>query len=393
LYLGLKEKITLGKVKIGIFLPNPKEWFGGVNYYLRLCAVLNRYSNNINCIVFYSDDLPSSVVNRFSSLTNSQLIKINRTKQSSSRILQSLFLGKDKYADQLFKIYKLDYIIESGAFYGWRFNESIISWIPDLQHVFLKDHFSFTSRFKRDIGFFIQRLTRRKIYFSSFDALKSFSSRYYKPFDSLFAVRFSVSKDETSSITEDMINQTVSKYSLNKRYIYFPSQIWAHKNHLLLIKSLGEIQKSGRNVDFQIVSSGNTNDFRDTRFFNSLLTLREELNLTEDDFKFLGQIPFEDVQSLMSGCEAVINPSLFEGWSTTVEEARSINKTLILSNINIHKEQGPDNTYYFKSNDVTSLSNTLLELNDKISTNNIKDEDMSDSFQKRFYNDFMSLLV
>ena len=39
---------------------------------------------------------------------------------------------------------------------------------------------------------------------------------------------------------------------------------------------------------------------------------------------------------------AVINPSEFEGRSSTVEQAKSLGKQVILSNIKIHKEQKPD---------------------------------------------------
>ena len=38
---------------------------------------------------------------------------------------------------------------------------------------------------------------------------------------------------------------------------------------------------------------------------------------------------------------AVLQPSLFEGWSTTVEEAKSIGKTILLSDIPVHREQAP----------------------------------------------------
>ncbi len=36
---------------------------------------------------------------------------------------------------------------------------------------------------------------------------------------------------------------------------------------------------------------------------------------------------------------ALINPSQFEGWSTTVEEAKSLGVKMLLSDLEVHKEQ------------------------------------------------------
>ena len=56
---------------------------------------------------------------------------------------------------------------------------------------------------------------------------------------------------------------------------------------------------------------------------------------------------------------AVINPSTFEGWSSTVEEAKVLCKRVILSNIPPHKEQKVENCYYFGLNDYKKLSKIL----------------------------------
>ena len=55
-----------------------------------------------------------------------------------------------------------------------------------------------------------------------------------------------------------------------------------------------------------------------------------------------------------------INPSKFEGRSSTVEQAKSMGKKIILSNINIHKEQKPRNANYFDPNNYKQLSKILI---------------------------------
>jgi glycosyltransferase involved in cell wall biosynthesis len=61
----------------------------------------------------------------------------------------------------------------------------------------------------------------------------------------------------------------------------------------------------------------------------------------------------------MRACRAVINPSLFEGWSTTVEEAKSLGKQAIVSDLPVHREQAPLRCMYFDPRDPEKLADAL----------------------------------
>jgi hypothetical protein len=61
----------------------------------------------------------------------------------------------------------------------------------------------------------------------------------------------------------------------------------------------------------------------------------------------------------MFGAVAIINPSYFEGWSTTVEEAKALGQRLILSDIPVHREQAPMYATYFMPNDAKALADIL----------------------------------
>ena len=65
--------------------------------------------------------------------------------------------------------------------------------------------------------------------------------------------------------------------------------------------------------------------------------------------------------SLMLNSIAVINPSKFEGWSSTVEQAKSFGKKIILSNLMVHKEQKPKRSFFFNTDDYKSLSKILVK--------------------------------
>lgn len=99
-------------------------------------------------------------------------------------------------------------------------------------------------------------------------------------------------------------------------------------------------------------------DTRDETYFPSLKKLIEE-NKLEQNFRLLGVIPYQHIQVLMSQCSALINPSKFEGWSTTVEEAKSLGVPMILSSLAVHKEQALDNAYYFDADSPMDLAKVL----------------------------------
>src|SRR5207237_7630880 len=78
------------------------------------------------------------------------------------------------------------------------------------------------------------------------------------------------------------------------------------------------------------------------------------------NFRHLGMIPLPHVYALLRACTALINPSRFEGWSTTVEEAKSFGVPMILSDIDVHREQAADAACYFGIDDPTALADRLL---------------------------------
>ena len=91
----------------------------------------------------------------------------------------------------------------------------------------------------------------------------------------------------------------------------------------------------------------------------------------------LGQIPFEHLGGLLRDAIALINPSKFEGWSTSVEEAKSAGKHVILSDIPVHKEQAPERGSYFSPDDPEQLAQLMADATQKF------DADADAAFQNR----------
>jgi glycosyltransferase involved in cell wall biosynthesis len=84
----------------------------------------------------------------------------------------------------------------------------------------------------------------------------------------------------------------------------------------------------------------------------------------EKEIIFLGFIDRTDQLVLMKNALAVIQPSLFEGWSTVVEDAKALNQTIIASDIAVHQEQLEDKGYYFSPHDYPELALQIVAVLD-----------------------------
>lgn len=150
--------------------------------------------------------------------------------------------------------------------------------------------------------------------------------------------------------------ELASKYSLPLDYFYLPNQFWSNKNHRLAIDALALVRSRG--VDCTIVCTGKTFDGRKSGYFEELMQHCSSVGM-KPHFRILGVVPYSDTQSLMAHARAVLNPSRFEGWSTTVEEAKAMHKTLFLSDIPVHREQSPEFGKYFSADNHEELADLM----------------------------------
>ena len=109
-----------------------------------------------------------------------------------------------------------------------------------------------------------------------------------------------------------------------------------------------------------VISTGHSEDHRNKSYFNKIMNFINDNNL-QDNYKYLGVVPFNEVLSFIYHSIALIHPSKFEGRSSSVEQAKSMGKKIILSNIAIHKEQNPARGIYFNPDKFLELSSIMVK--------------------------------
>lgn len=151
-----------------------------------------------------------------------------------------------------------------------------------------------------------------------------------------------------------------ARHGIDRPYFFLPNQYWQHKNHALVIEALRLLQDSGAALPL-VVSTGKTVDLRDPAYFGRFQATVQAAGLSAD-YRVLGVIARHDMLVLLAHSMAVLNPSRFEGWSTSVEEAKAFGKPVLASDIAVHREQvaGLPDAALFDTEDAPALAALLL---------------------------------
>ncbi len=335
------------------------KWIGGRHYIKNLLnIILLHQSNEINPILFLPSKVSKNELESYKVLKNLRIVRTAYLDNFYSKIgfFLAIFLGRDFFMQKLFAEHKVDKVFTNTKYFGWRFKLPVVVWIPDLQHKFLKYMFSKFGYLKREAGFRLQIWMAQTVMLSSNDAKKHCNNFYKHSIRKSVSVPFAV---KTSIQDDKQINDNVcKKYNIPSNYLYVPNQFWRHKNHIVVLDAVSILKK--RNIYFNIIFTGELKDNRNSNYYDEFLNHLNNMDIS-DQVYVLGKVPYEDVIALMKNCEALINPSLFEGWSTTVEEAKSLGIKLLLSDISVHFEQLGNKAKYFEKNSALSLANLIEE--------------------------------
>jgi glycosyltransferase involved in cell wall biosynthesis len=332
-------------------------WAGGYNYQSNLFVALGRYCPaQIAPVVFAGMNDGSAELAALARIPGVEAVQSRTFDRRRSSLAKALAFGLDRAAAAEFRAKNIDLVFENARFFGWRLPLPAIAWIPDFQHRRLPHLFSSPARWRRDLGFRAQIASGRRILLSSESAVRDFRKFYPSLAGNVSVVRFAT--QPASDLLTANPGNVIMKYGLPPKYFYLPNQFWRHKNHQVVVDALTILKK--RSFDVVVAATGSTEDPREPDYFRSIMRQVEARGLGTN-FRYLGMIPSDHVYALMRTSMALINPSRFEGWSTTVEEAKSFGAPMILSDIDVHREQTDGTSRYFGVDDPEALADHLSD--------------------------------
>lgn len=146
----------------------------------------------------------------------------------------------------------------------------------------------------------------------------------------------------------------LSKYNIPDAYLYYPAQLWYHKNHITVLKALLRL-KELRNLNIPFVFTGQKFSGADNIF--KFIVENEMTNVF-----YLGKIPFSDIIALYKHARFLITASLHESSCLPILEAAACGVPIIASDIppNIEMNQ---KIYMnlFSATDYKDLANTIAK--------------------------------
>ncbi|WP_048606053.1 glycosyltransferase [Providencia rettgeri] len=174
-----------------------------------------------------------------------------------------------------------------------------------------------------------------------FVVYNSISEKFLKYYESIDTLRIT----DTSLIKKS-----------NEIKILYPSAYYPHKNFEIIPSIAYNLKVKGYNVKFILTISHSEN----------LIKLLLEAKKLGVDACICNYGPFShhEALSLYLIADIIFQPSLLEIFSTSYVEAMAVNKPLIAADLPFSRDICKNYAFYFKPGDVTSATNTIIEVID-----------------------------
>lgn len=342
--------------KLRVFFPESvsENWLGGLNYFTNLFIALKSVQSvNIEPYIFAPNEERCKTI-----LQYAKPLAVKKTPFYYFYKKIYLPLSKKPFDIRTYALKKASFI-DAVSHTDLVCNKPSLLWIADFQHVHLPEMFTKEQLQERDVRNLQAVQNASLVILSSKDAKKDFIKSYPTFAHKARVLHFvAIPDDDIYQKTDSIAMQTVQKYNLPAKYFYCPNQFWKHKNHLVLFKAINILKKQG--LDVHLVCSGNTVDGRNPDYYPTLQKYIQDNDL-QNNIHILGIIERLELFYLMRYCVSLVNPSLFEGWSSTIEEAKSIGKNCVLSNLSVHQEQNPADSQFFERTNEEDLARVLAD--------------------------------
>lgn len=352
--------MVVRRLRIGIIFNFNPVWMGGIIYILNLIKTLDFLDEDEkpDIFLFYRPELKKFV----DQVSYPYMESIPWEFPSVySGFVRSWLTGKNQFIDPIIKKYDLDGLYPLHDYpVRTRSSTKLVCWYADLQHLYLPEFFS-----RRKI---LERNSRIRFILRNSDDLVVSSQAVANDFRKFFRIRdaLKIHIFHFVSVTDDLsglnIDDIRAKYNLPAKYFMVSNQFHKHKNHKVLLKALARLKGSGSSVHLAI--TGRFPSASHSSYMQDLHSLIKEYDL-HSDISLLGIISRNEQLFLMKNSQAVLQPSLFEGWSTVIEDAIALQVPVIASSLPVNIEQLGHDGNYFDPDDDEKLAEIMINIPDR----------------------------
>jgi len=231
-----------------------------------------------------------------------------------------------------------------------------VFWLPDFQYLHLPQLFSRELSEWFDTHYASNVSQADLVALSSRHALRDFGKIFPEAKGKARVVHF-CSVPDKKWWRLDPAEVALAK-GIDQPFFLLSNQFSRHKNHGIVFEAVRILKERGASV--QVVCTGSTYCFQSGEYFAGLEEFIRSHGL-QSQIHILGMIPREEQVALMRRAVGMLQPSRFEGWSTVVEDAKTLGKTLLVSDIAVHREQLGDDHPYLDADDAEAWADAMRE--------------------------------
>lgn len=246
-----------------------------------------------------------------------------------------------------------------------------IYWIPDFQEEHYPEYFD-----EEEIE--SRRASNRKV--AESDGLLVLSSqaclddfeRFYPGHICRTCILHFVShiEPELKALAPAFEVEVLRRYGLTSgAYFVVANQFWQHKNHRVVLDAMEELAQRGLAARF--VFTGEPRDYRFPAYIDEIKAKMGPF-IANGQLTVTGFIDRGEQLALLKNARAVVQPSLFEGWGTVLEDSKVLDKDVLLSDIPVHREQMTERCRLFDPADAGDLADGIEACLSAKSTSNIE---------------------
>jgi glycosyltransferase involved in cell wall biosynthesis len=226
--------------------------------------------------------------------------------------------------------------------------------LHDLQEIYYPENFSWSQRaWRYQVHSQLLRRARRVICESRLvraDIIRSFSV----PEQRTVVMAAPPLRHFLVNETDDRFRAARIRLQLPEKFLFYPAQFWAHKNHLRLIDAFREVVAEV--PDLKLILSGKKSDG-----YEAVMSAINKFGLS-DQVRHLGYVKQDDLEAIYRLATALVMPSLFESVSIPIYEAFQVGTPVAASGILAIPEQVGDAGLLFDPRSVASIKEAILRI-------------------------------
>jgi glycosyltransferase involved in cell wall biosynthesis len=357
---GKPQSLGRKPLVIGLEMFSAKEWIGGAIYLRNLVYTLAALppAEQPQLRLLYDELAEPDLVDDLRNFAFVDLHHADRRLKTNFRLARRAWGATRRRAGWLFPTPRPGDLQVVYPGFGPPIPGTVhIHWIPDFQHLVLPEFFSAQECKRRTAAFTEIAAKRTMLFLSSTAALNDF----HRFFPDALATPRVWSFCSVFSERERGGRDPLTTYQLPEKFAYVANQFWRHKDHTTVLVALAQLRQRG--LEISLVCTGLERDVRAPGYFDELMSLATELGVRHQ-VRTLGMVSRADQIEIFRHAAVVVQPSLFEGWSTVVEDAKTLAAPILLSDLPVHREQtaGMQRVWTFKPRDPCALASRLAEI-------------------------------